>query len=90
MSDKDTVVCKIKSLRVKDLQRQLEKRGINQSGKKAVLIKRLKDVLNSSFIDLSEQSITGKSGKELVENRYNNSKVPSKRKKFIFSSDWEC
>ncbi|KAK9681116.1 SAP domain [Popillia japonica] len=58
MSDKDNVVCKIKSLRVKDLQRQLEKRGINQSGKKAVLIKRLKDVLNSSFIDLSEQSIT--------------------------------
>ncbi|KAK9745923.1 hypothetical protein QE152_g6514 [Popillia japonica] len=42
------------------------------------------------FHIICEQSITGKSGKGLVENRYNNSKVPSKRKKFIFSSDWEC
>lgn len=49
MSD-NCSIRKIKSLRVKDLQQELQKRGIETCGKKADLVEKLQQALNSSNI----------------------------------------
>lgn len=90
MTDKDTDICKINSLRVKDLQFHLEKRGIDPSGKKSVLVKKLKNALKSSTIDLNDKDFISTDENNVLNDQGNVTNVVLKRKKFIFQSEFEC
>lgn len=56
---------KIKTLRVKELQQELQKRGLAQTGKKAVLLKRLQNALNSS--ELNDNNIANSSPDKTIQ-----------------------